>query len=179
MSLLEKGRELARANRRTVRFVRADAREIGLASESFDRVLIMGNSLGYLPDPAGDLRILEEARRLLKPGARLLLDVADGAGASQRLSPNAWHEIGDDILVCREREIHGRRILTREVVLSKSRGMIRDRSYAVRVFEAEDLTRLLSQAKFREIGISRGFSPQRAAGDYGFMNSRILATARK
>lgn len=70
-------------------------------SEDFDHVLVLDNSLGYITEPDADLYILKESLRLLKPGGWLLLDVTDGAAACATLAPLAWHEIGDETVVCR------------------------------------------------------------------------------
>lgn len=39
-----------------------------------------------------------------------------------RFTPNAWYEIGEDIIVCRQRELTGDSIRTREIVVSKKNG---------------------------------------------------------
>jgi len=86
-------------------FVRADARSTGLPAESFDHAFIMGNSLGYIQEPGSDSQILTEANRLLRLGGWLLVDVTDGAAVKESFNPIAWHEIGTDIVVCRERNL--------------------------------------------------------------------------
>jgi len=55
-----------------VHVVQGDARRTGFASNSFDRVMIMGNSLGYMEGPEGDREILAEVMRVLRPGGQLL-----------------------------------------------------------------------------------------------------------
>ena len=161
-----------------LRVVNGDARKTGLASESFDHVLILGNSLGYLPDPGADGAILEEAGRLLRPGGWLLVDTVDGGAVRDGFRPRAWHEIGD-ILVCREREIRGSSVAVRELVVSKRSGLLRDQSYSIRFYEAETLAPILLRAGFEQIATIRNFSPFAAGGDYGFMSSRMISTARK
>ena len=58
-----------------VEFIQGDARKTDLSSETFDHVLIMGNSLGYIQEQEADAEILAEAFRLLRPGGWLLVDV--------------------------------------------------------------------------------------------------------
>ena len=177
--LLDRGRAQAADEGLPVTCHQADARRTGLKPASFDQVLIMGNSLGYLPDASGDREILEEAYRLLRPGGGILIDVTDGRVVKSRLNPNAWHEIGEDIVVCRERELQGDVTRTREMVVSKKDGLIRDRTYAIRLFNPERLTALLKEAGFDEIKVSAGFSNHRKKGDYGFMKHRLLVSARR
>ena len=177
--LVEHGRQHAREQGRPVEFVQADARATGLPGGSFDHVFVAGNSLGYMAEPDGDARIVGEANRLLRAGGRILIDVADGDCAAAGMAPNAWHEIGADIIVCRRRELDGRCVRAREVVLHKRDGMVRDRTYAIRLFGADDLTALLTQGGFADVVVRRGYAPHAAEGDYGFMNNRMLAVGVK
>ncbi len=81
---------------RPIECVQQDARSTGLPEADFDHVIIMGNSLGYLADPAADAEILAEANRVLSPGGWLLVDVVDGKVVRESLNPHAWHEIGPE-----------------------------------------------------------------------------------
>lgn len=176
--LLERGREKASENGCTVRFVQGDAAQTGLPDSDFDHVMILGNSLGYLPQTTDDLRIMNETRRLLKPDGHLLLDITDGDVVRERFTPNAWHEIEKDIVVCRHRELDEGAVRVREVVLCKERGLIRDQTYAIRTYCPELLESMVRAAGFKDVMIHRNFSPQQGEGDYGFMNHRLLLTAR-
>jgi len=159
--------------------VQGDARDTGLPADSFDHVLIMGNSLGYIPDAAADRKILDEAKRVLRSGGWLLVDVTDGEAVRKTFSPSAWHEINDDMVVCRERKLEGNSLWAREMVVSKEKGLIRDRSYAIRLYEDRTVGALLEEAGFSQVKVHTGFSPHRQKGDYGFMNHRILAAGQK
>jgi len=81
-------------------------------------------------------------------------------------------------VVCRQRQLADNLIRAREVVLCKVQGLMRDQSYAVRLYSAEALKDLVKAAGFSEISLVRGFSAQDQDGDYGFMNHRLLLTAR-
>jgi SAM-dependent methyltransferase len=54
--------------------VRGDMRRLPFRSGSFDVVLNLFNSFGYLPTDRDDEQALQEMARLLRPGGRLLLD---------------------------------------------------------------------------------------------------------
>lgn len=177
--LLKLALQSARRGRHAVEVLQADARHVGLTSDSFDCIMVMGNSLGYIPDAEADLNILMEARRLLRPGGWLLLDVADGRTARQNITANAWHEIGGDTVVCRQRELAGDVIHVREMVLSRADGLIRDCGYSIRLYDAADLQKLIARARFEEIQVHTDFSPHLHGGDYGCMNHRMVAVARK
>lgn len=156
-----------------------DARTTGLPAESFDHVIIMGNSLGYLADPLADRGILAEANRVLRSGGWLLVDVVDGSAARASPNPHAWHEIGPDTVVCRQREIRGDRVDAREVVLSKSTGLIRDRTYSIKLYDAASMVQLIEQTRFKAVSVFTDLSFHRLKGDYGFMNRRMIALGQK
>ncbi|UCG12336.1 MAG: class I SAM-dependent methyltransferase [Deltaproteobacteria bacterium] len=160
-------------------FVRADARSTGLPPNSFDHVLIMGNSLGYIPEPAADRQIVAEANRVLRSGGWLLIDVADGAAVRDSFNPTAWHEIGTDIVVCRQRKMEGNTVYAREMVLSKQKGLIRDCTYCMRLYESQTVGALLEHAGFKRVNVHTNFSPHLRKEDYGFMNRRMLAAGQK
>jgi D-alanine-D-alanine ligase len=177
--LLEKGREAAEEQGCRLEFVQGDATITGLPDASYDHVMILGNSLGYLPEHSDDLKILLEAERLLRPGGSLLLDVTDGTVVHERFNPNAWHEVADDIIVCRQRLLDDSAIKCREVVLCKQRGLLRDQTYAIRTYDGEKLVHMVGEAGFSEINVQKGFASSELKGDYGFMNHRLLVRGRK
>ena len=160
-------------------FIQGDARSTGLPDESFDHVLIMGNSLGYIPEPAADRQILTEAKRLLRPGGWLLIDVTDGAAIKDSFSPAAWHEIGTDIVVCRDRDLEENTLYSREMVVSKEKGLIRDCTYSIRLYESQTIGALFDETGFRRVNVHTDFSPHQHTGDYGFMNRRMLGVGQK
>ena len=177
--LLDIGARVAAQKRYRVQFVQGDARQIELTSEAFDHVLILGNSLGYIPEPDADLLILQESRRLLKSRGWLLLDVSDGEAVSTKIAPHAWHEIGDDVVVCRQREVKDGLVCAREMVLSKRQGMIRDKTYCIRLYGADDLAALVARAGFGDVQVHSDAAALNRTEDVGCMNHRLVLTARK
>jgi D-alanine-D-alanine ligase len=162
-----------------VHFIQGDARSTGLSGSTFDHVIIMGNSLGYLPDPDDDRKILAESLRLLKPGSRILVDVTDGEKARREMAPMAWHEVDEDLVVCRRRELNDGKVHARELVFSRRKGLLKDQSYAIRLFTPSQLDDLLRRTGFVDVRLHRDFRPHDGEGDYGFMNRRVLATAKR
>ena len=162
-----------------IKFIQADARSPGLLPGSFDHVIIMGNSLGYIPDPDADKNILSEAHRMLRSGGWLLADITNGEIVKKTFTPSAWHEIGNNTVVCRERELHGERLHAREMVINKQHGVIRDETYAVRLYEPPEFEMLLEHVGFKNVKVYTDFSSHQAEGDYGFMNSRMFASGQK
>ena len=162
-----------------IRVLHGDARNTDLPGSSFDHVIIMGNSLGYIQAPDADSKIIKEAFRTLRPGGWLLVDVADGNVVQNAFNPNSWHEIGEKIVVCRHRELQDKIIKARELVIDKQKGLIRDKTYAMRLFNAESLDVLLQQSGFINIKTYTNFSPHPSDGDYGFMNNRMIGVGQK
>ena len=176
--LLDIGAQDATGKRYPVQFVQGDARHTALTSDAYDHVLILGNSLGYIPEPDADLHILQESRRLLKSQGWLLLDVTDGEAVHTKITPQAWHEIGDDVVICRQREVEDGRVCAREMVLSKGQGMIRDRTYCIRLYGAGDLTALTARAGFGDVQVHTDASALNRTEDLGCMNHRLVVVAR-
>ncbi len=108
-----------------------------------------------------------------------MIDIANGEAVRNNFKSEAWHEIGEDILVCRRRKMKADTVSVREMVLSKKTGLIRDRTYAIRFYDSRKISQLLGQAGFEGVRILTDFSPYRDQGDYGFMNHRMIATGRK
>lgn len=177
--LLSRAMKSACANGSCINCVRADARNTGMRSGRFDRVLILGNSLGYFSRKNEDLAILSETHRLLRPGGWLLVDVADGEAVRKKFTCSSWHEVEEDIVVCREREMVGDRVHAREVVLSKKNGLVRDRNYAIRVYDKSSLTVLIEKAGYTEVKCHNDLSFYNGKSDRGFMNHRIFAVGRR
>ena len=177
--LIDLALEQARANEYGVEFVQGDARQTELPSDFFNHVIIMGNSLGYIQSPGADINILTEAHRILHPGGWLLVDVTDGKVVKDSFCPNSWHEIGEDTVVCRNRELQEDMIKAREMVIDKRKGLVRDRTYAIRLYDSDSLEFLFQQAGFDKIRVHTNFSPHQTSGDYGFMNNRMIGVGQK
>jgi D-alanine-D-alanine ligase len=178
-SLIDIAKKNSRELGYPIRLICNDARSIDLPADHFNHVLVMGNSLGYVSEADADGKILAEAYRLLATDGWLLVDVVDGAAVKRDFAPNAWHEIGNDTVVCRQRELAIDLISARELVISKQAGLIRDRTYALRLYDSQSLASLLDAVGFNQIKIHTDFAPHRFEGDYGFMNRRMLGIGQK
>ncbi|MEJ2221958.1 MAG: class I SAM-dependent methyltransferase [Desulfobacterales bacterium] len=177
--LIEIARKKAGQEDLAIDFNCGDARDINMPADTYDHVIIMGNSLGYIQEKGADAQILTESFRVLHPGGWILVDVADGRKVMSSFKPNAWHEVGEETIVCRQREIQGEVVYAREIVLSKTDGLIRDQTYAIRLYDAGSLSLLLENAGFSSITVHTDFSPHHADGDYGFMNNRLIVCGQK
>jgi hypothetical protein len=82
-------------------------------------------------------------------------------------------------VVCRQRELKNGRICAREMVLSKKQGLIRDKTYCIRLYNADELAALVIRAGFIDVNVHSDLSAMKAAVDVGCMNYRLMAVARR
>jgi D-alanine-D-alanine ligase len=176
--LLQRGRREAAETGLEVAFQQGDARAIPFPAASFDVVLLM-NSFNCFADATDARRVLTETRRVLAPGGRLLMDLVDRDVALRHFRPESWHEATDDLVVCWKRELVHDVVRVREMVLSKTTGLLRDRAYAERLYSADSLRALLSEVGFIDVNVQHNafvHSPDTNT-DYGLATNRMLLTA--
>lgn len=179
--LMQCGRREALEQNLNVAFCRGDARAVPLQSARADVVLLMANSFGYFVEAADDRRLLAEVARVLAPGGRFLVDLTDYDYVRHHFLPESWHEATDDVVVCWKRELVDDVIRVREMVLSKAEGLLRDRTYAERLYHADHLRALLRDVGFVKVIVQPNafvFSPENGT-DYGIATHRTLIMATK
>lgn len=177
--LIDLGMEMVQRDGLNTLFIRGDARKTGLPSQRFRVIIVMASSFGYFVDEGENEKILREAFRLLKPRGSLLLDLPHREYVLKNFVPQSWHEANEEIVVCRQRRFDEDTIYGREMVISKTKGMIRDANYCTRLYSPEKITTLLRSAGFAGITIQRDFVSHEEKGDYGLMSNRMIVIANK
>jgi D-alanine-D-alanine ligase len=177
--LLAWGRSQALREGRAVAFVRGDARSLPFGGGNFQAVLCLANSFGYGATRGDDRQILQEAHRLLQPGGRLFLEVADPGYVRAELPLQSWHEAPGDLVVCRRRWLTPDHLVCREMVLSRQRGLVRDCTYQMRLYEPEDLKASLAEVGFARVSVSQGREPHSRPRERGALSRRLAVTAWK
>jgi len=178
--LIQKAKVAAKKEGLKVRFREGDARKLPYPTDSFDVVMILGNSFGYFETIEDDMRVLKEVFRILKPWGRFLLDVSDGEYLREHFQPRSWEWIDKNHFVCRERSLSldKQRLISREIVSHVEKGVIVDQFYAERLYDHEGLNELLKKADFSDVIIHGAISSDSQRGqDLGMMERRIILTA--
>lgn len=146
---------LAEAQRRAggerwPKLVRADYRELPLADESFDAALNLFTSLGYLGDEQ-DTRVLAEIGRVLRPGARLVIETLHRDLLVRTFREQDWRLLGEGRLLLEQRTFDaGSGVAQTTQTLVDSTGRRDSRSFSVRVYTATELVAMLERAGFEE-----------------------------
>ena len=176
---IKRGKQIAKNESLEVKYVRADARMNRLKNNYYNAIILMANSFGYFIDENKNYKILKEANRLLKKDGKLLLDLTDPGYIKNNLKPFSWHAANQDVIVLRKRKIANQMIRAREIVISKSKGLLRDAVYCERIYSKERIFRLLKKARFKNLSAKNNLILHKPTADYGLLNSRMFVTAIK
>lgn len=134
-------------------FVRGDYRGLPFEDSIFDAVLSLFSSLGYL-GREGDVGVLRELRRVLRPGAALVLETAHRDGFARFTQPFArrtWDRLPDGSLYLEERtpDWTNGTIDTYRLIVTPENNRI-ERSYVWHVYSAKEWLEMLREAGFAE-----------------------------
>ena len=179
--LITRARKLNRQNGMNVHFREGDARKLRFKNDNFDVVLIPGNSFGYFESLKEDRQVLEEVKRVLKPGGKLLVDVTDGQYMREHFEPRSWEWIDKNYFVCRERSLSksGDQLVSREVITHVTKGVLADQFYAERLYTLDELRELLAGVGFSDIHEHMSIqADSKRNQDLGMMARRFIITAR-
>lgn len=177
--LLNIGKRLAKKTNLNINFHQGDARSTGLTKGNYSVIFVMANSFGYFADEKENLKVLTETARLLEPKGKLLLDLTNPVYVKNNLKPISWHKIGNDIDVLRNRKIEKNLVKTREIVISKRKGLLRNECYCERLYSKIRIYQLLKKAGFKNIKTKNNLSLHKKRQDYGFLTSRMIVSAVK
>ncbi|MEM4312111.1 MAG: methyltransferase domain-containing protein [Nitrososphaerales archaeon] len=178
--LIRKAKKQAKMENLDIKFREGDARKLPYASDTFDTILILGNSFGYFETVKDDLNVLKEAFRVLKPWGKILIDLADGEYLKQNYQPRSWEWIDKKHIAIRERSLSldKQRLITREIVIHSEKGILVDQIYAERLYSKESLENLLSLAGFSNITFhGTMITDSKRNQDLGMMAQRIIVSA--
>ncbi len=178
--LIQKARTNAKRNGIICKFREGDARKLPYAPDTFDFIMILGNSFGYFEVINDDFKILKETFRTLKPWGKILIDITDGEYLRDNFQERSWEWIDKEYFVCRERSLSldKQRLISREVITHVNKGVLVDQFYAERLYSKNQILELLEKAGFSEIIFHGIIKPESQRDqDLGMMERRLLVSA--
>jgi len=146
--------ERRRGDRKWPRLVRGDYRTLPFEDVSFDAVLNLFSSLGYL-EREGDVQVLREFRRVLRPGGALVVETAHRDGFARFAQPYArrtWDRLPDGSLYLEERtpDWAAGTIETFRLIVSPSGERV-ERPYVLHVYSVKEWAEMLREAGFSDV----------------------------
>ena len=134
------------------RFVRGSYTKLPLASHAFQAVLWLGTSVGYLGD-GGDRTALDEFRRVLAPGGRLVIQTLHRDALGVGLPDRDERPLAGGGTLCFSRRFdRARRVMYEEQRLEDGGRRDTPRGYELRVYGQDELARMVEQAGFVIVG---------------------------
>lgn len=163
---------LAREEAPDAHFVRGDMRVLPFRAGSFDLVVNLFTSFGYFADDESHLRVVKEVGRVTHSGGTFVLDFLNTQHLRDTLVAYDESEIGGRIVEQR-REISddGRYVIKRICIRDSSQEFIE----RVRLFEKDDLCRMLTSSGFRVSDIFGGYDESPETPD----SPRVILFGRK
>ncbi len=178
--LIQQARRNSKKQGHSIKFREGDARKLPYSNDSFDVIMVLGNSFGYFESINDDLQVLRECSRVLKPWGTLLLDLTDGEYLKKNFQSRSWEWIDKNHFVCRERELSldKQRLISREVINHVNKGVIVDQFYSERLYSTEAISEILLKAGYQNITFHGEItSDSQRNQDLGMMERRIVVTA--
>jgi SAM-dependent methyltransferase len=132
------------------KLARADYRDLPFADASFDAAVNLFSSLGYLGDEE-DTRALAEIRRVLRPGARLVIETMHRDLLVRAFRDHDWRLVGEGRLLLEQRTFDAPAGVAQTTqTLIDGTGERDSRSYSIRVYSVTELLAMLARAGFEE-----------------------------
>ena len=178
--LIERAKKSNRSAKLNIIFREGDARKLPFQNDSFDVVIIAGNSFGYFDSTKDDKVVLNEVMRVLIPNGKLLIEITDGNFMRAHFEPRSWEWIDKNYFVCRERSLsaNGERLVSREVITHVTKGVLCDQFYAERLYDTNGMKSLLTSVGFEHFkNVAKVISESKRNQDLGMMAERIVVTA--
>ncbi len=170
---LDKASQLAAQQCVEVDYVKCDMREF-VRPEAFDTAVNLFTSFGYFSQE-DDLRVLRNLHDSLRPGGRLLMEMAGKEVLARIYTPRDWAEFDDGALLLFDREVlpgwndvRNRWIFVRD-------GKRIEFNFTHRVYSADELSCALRDSGFEVEGIYGGLD----GSAYDRSATRLVVVARR
>jgi SAM-dependent methyltransferase len=169
---LEIARRDAEARGIQVEYQQGDMRQLPFVAE-YDRVLLLFTAFGYFEDE-GNLLVLENVARALKPGGLFLFDIPNRDIFLKEMLPYIVTEKGRDLLIDRGSfdsltgRWHNRRIIIRN-------GVRKDKPFSIRLYNPNEMRDLLSKTELKLQALYGGWDAQPISAE----SRRMIVVAKK
>ncbi|TVR58769.1 MAG: class I SAM-dependent methyltransferase [Gemmatimonadales bacterium] len=136
--------------------VRADMRRIPFSNMAFHAVTSFFTSFGYFAHERDNRAVLDEVRRVLRPGGIFLLDFLNADRVVATLRPRDEQVIRGRRVVQERRLLEGERVVEKRILIrteAEGEGVGPAQSYTerVRLYRAHELATLLEAAGYRVV----------------------------
>jgi SAM-dependent methyltransferase len=175
LAMITRAAEAAQRQSLKINFLHADIREMQFDG-AFDAAICMGTTFGFFDDES-NRDVLARLHQALRPGGRLLLDVAN-RDYVMPLQPNlVWFE-GDGCVCMEESDFnHFTSRLSVKRTMMREDGTQSSSEYSLRLYSLHELGLLIQQMGFRVIEVS-GQEAVRGAF-FGACAPRIMILAER
>jgi SAM-dependent methyltransferase len=130
--------------------VRGDMRVLPIASGSLSLVTSFSTSFGYFEDPSDDETVVEEVRRVLRPGGLFAVDFLNADRVRRELRQRDEVELGRRRVVQTRELVEGGTVVQKRIeIVEQGRGEPRVFLERVRLYTADDLESLMARHGMR------------------------------
>lgn len=154
--LLNKAREYADCERLDIEFIQEDMRYFSRPN-SYDLVLSLYSSFGFFDDPADNIKVLENAYASLKKGGTLFLDLPGREVLARNFKSTVRRRVKGLGQVTEYRTVSTGWKRLGLAWRFYTDGQLRNYSFRLWLYSAEDMRKMLEQAGFSNIGIYGDF----------------------
>jgi SAM-dependent methyltransferase len=150
---LDVARAEAAARGVAIEFVQEDARTFHRA-KAFDGVVNLFTSFGYFDDPEDDLRVLRNLHGSLRPGGRLVMEMAGKEWLARVYAPKDWQQYPDGTFFLAEREVMpGWSLVRNRWIAISPNGERVEFNFTHRIFSGAELEALVAKAGFKPLAL--------------------------
>jgi SAM-dependent methyltransferase len=175
LPLLLRGADEAQRRSLNINFVHGDMREMAFEAE-FDAAYCMFTTFGYFDDDT-NRKVAANLARAIKPGGRLLLDVANRDYLVRDLPTRVWWQ-GEGCVVLEEVDFNyfsSRLQVQRSIVFEDGRQL--EQEISIRAYSLHEIGKVLHHAGFRVIEVSGGLGLR--GKFFGAQSRQLLVLAEK
>lgn len=159
----------------TVTWVHGDMRSLG-ETPVFDGVYSYFTSFGYFDDDDNE-RVLAEVARVLRPGGRFLLEMANRDHLLTHPEQRTWTQREDGALLMEETDLDlvTSRVVTRQLLIEPAGGTQVTKQYTLRTYTCAELTALMRRHGLHVLQVSGGAD----GTPYGPASRRLAMVAER